>query len=375
MDAITKYIKKMLKDLDDMLDSMNMVKNPKAVSVLKTSISSLLIAAGGLYAGTQIHQAVNPEAKDTSVMLEDLEESDRIPSNNPMQSVDQKVVEEKSSEPMPMQSVDQKVVEEEQMQSMDQKVVEEKLSEPIQSLDQNFLADKPSELNQAKVWTSQKIFEHYKPGLSVGASCDITNKCSDKKREIEELIDVRQKIYRTTTYGLLCDRNSKCVEVLSGPVTSKYLGEEYSHLSLSPSKLNKYYEHYKLYKQKIFEHYKPGLSVGASCDITNKCSDKKRTVFQELADDAEKNTYTTVNYGLFCNNNQCVEEVEHKCKCSNKTRVVEEFIDIDGKTLHRITTYGFFCGKNYPGCVEDVKRLTGKTLEKKSSTSNSVGQR
>ena len=59
-----------------MLDTMNDVKstNPKAVSALKTSISGLLVVASGLYAETQVHQAVNsvPTTKDLGVISEEL---------------------------------------------------------------------------------------------------------------------------------------------------------------------------------------------------------------------------------------------------------------------------------------------------------------
>ena len=388
MDEITKYIKKMLKDVGDMLDTTtSMVKNPKAVSALKASISSLLIIAGGLYAGTQIHQAVNPvpETEDSSVMLEDLEEPDRIPSNNPMKSVVQTVVEEEPSEPMPMQSVDQKAVEEEPMQSTDQTVFEplnyysenEDLEEldsipsnnPMQSVVQTVVEEEPSE---PIPFVDQEVYEHYKPGLSVGDSCDITNKCSDKRRKIEEIIDIDRNIHLTTTFELLC-KESKCVE---SPKTTVRTSKPGGRIPILPNYIQ---ENYKSTVHK---------NIGESC-VTSEydryngrmCHPKKRTVFQVLADDAGQNTHTVTTYGLSCIKNHsslsrgtCRERVVHSCKCSNKIREVEEFKEIGGKPRHIITTYRLTCSKDNPECVETP--LSHRSfLPNEPSNSNSVGIR
>ena len=312
MNEITKYIKKMLKDVGDMLDTMSMVKNPKAVSALKASISGLLIAAGGLYAGTQIHQAVNPvpETKDPGVIFEDLEEPDRIPSNEPSQSVEQKVEEKKPSEPS---------------QSAEQKAVEEKPS---------------------KAWTKQEIYEHYKPGLSVGDDCSEKNKCSDKKREFK--IYLSNKLVRST--GKLKCQNSRCGEVIltnkgiiiynveqkveeekpsepSQSAEQKVEEEKPSEPSQSaeqkveeekPSEPSQSAEQKVEEKkpsepsqikvwdsQKIYEHYKPGESVGDSCKV-------------ELAENEK--------YGRYCKNNFKWRVISTRClksqtqTCSKRKR-------------------------------------------------------
>ena len=76
--------KSILKSVTSILNNlMSMVvksKSPKA-SALKTTISGLLITAGGLYAGIQVHEKVTSETEDSSVIVESLEPNS-IPQNN-----------------------------------------------------------------------------------------------------------------------------------------------------------------------------------------------------------------------------------------------------------------------------------------------------
>ena len=76
--------KSILKSVTSILNNlMSMVvksKSPKA-SALKTTISGLLITAGGLYAGIQVHETVTSETEDSSVIVESLEPNS-IPQNN-----------------------------------------------------------------------------------------------------------------------------------------------------------------------------------------------------------------------------------------------------------------------------------------------------
>ena len=325
MNEITKYIKKMLKDVGDMLDTMSMIENPKAVSALKASISGLLIAAGGLYAGTQIHQAVNPGV---------IEEPARIPS-----AVNPGVIEEPARIPS---AVNPGVIEEPARYIPS--------NEPSQNADQTVEEKNPSEPSPI---VDKEVFEHYKPGLSIGDSCDTTNKCSDKTRVTEELIDDEKNLYLIKKYGLQCPLgySRKCEEKL-----------------ISSTEIDK----------EVFEHYKPGLSIGDSCDTTNKCSDKTR-VTEELID-AEKNLYLIKKYGLQCPlgySRKCEEKLissteidkevfEHykpglsigdscddKNKCSDKTRVVTE--RVWPLLLAAITTYKLLC-KNSK-CLEKRSKL------------------
>ena len=49
----------------------------------------------------------------------------------------------------------------------------------------------------------------------VGDSFSIINKCSDKKRVTEELVNAEKNLYRITTYELFFEK-SKCVEKITG---------------------------------------------------------------------------------------------------------------------------------------------------------------
>ena len=78
--------KSILKNVNSILNNLMSVvvksKSPKA-EALKTTLSGLLITAGGLYAGIQAHKAVNSfrETKDSSAIVQNSEKPNRIPSS------------------------------------------------------------------------------------------------------------------------------------------------------------------------------------------------------------------------------------------------------------------------------------------------------
>jgi len=52
--------------------------------------------------------------------------------------------------------------------------------------------------------------------------------------------------------------------------------------------------------QKFYEHYKPGLSIGDSCDGKNKCSDKERVEEIYLYPSSQPHNLYAVTYKLHC---------------------------------------------------------------------------